>query len=166
MRFLNILKSSTVAAAVGSMFLVCGAAMAEQSGKPAAAKVGLAPDELCGIFTPSNLAGVRWEDNSAVAQQLKSQSARAVWHDLPLTIRCGKAKKPVKLTTKDGSRFEPYAFFKYPKDTVGVGSDMTYVALTARNPARASASGGICTFDGTENKWFQSAPASKACIRM
>jgi hypothetical protein len=125
----------------------------------------LTRSNLCGIFNPANLAGMRWVDDPDLARQFAAQSQTAIWHTLPSTIRCGRNSRLVNLTSSDGSRFLSYAFFKYPEGTIGVGSDMIYVALKARVAnGRHSSRHAICAVNGADNKWFNSEPTHKNCV--
>jgi hypothetical protein len=130
------------------------------------ARVSLSPENLCGIFTAQNISQVRWTANASAAKAFKEQSAGVVWRDLPRTLQCGKPQKNITRVVKDGSQFGRYALVKYPEGTIGVGSDMIYVAIEARNSRWPTQSVGVCTFDGTENKWFQTTRIAKDCIRM
>jgi hypothetical protein len=136
-----------------------------------AQKSTLIESELCGIFTKQNMKEIKWIDAPETAKVLAEQSsavtARGQWHDLPKSIRCGKNRHPVPLVAINGTNFESYAVFDYPPNTFGVGSDLTYVALKGSYQHRALVGGsGICTFDGMDNKWFQSRPAKEGCITM
>jgi hypothetical protein len=167
MKSLTLNSARLVLVAAFAIGLLPGLVVAQPAKARVGSPAGLVESELCGIFTRANLSGVKWKIDADIATELFLQSETAVWRDLPATLRCGKRGKVVILVAKDGSVFESYATFRYPKGTIGVGSDMSYVAIRTKTVAGQESNGsGICTFDGAENKWFQSGPASKACVRL